>query len=91
MKMKKETKKRRLKGIVGSDKMSKTVVVIVSTKKKHPRYLKYFTQSARFKAHDEENECQVGDAVVIEETRPLSRDKRWRVVERYPNTPKIET
>lgn len=78
--MNKEVKKRRLKGEVVSDKMDKTVVVLVTTEKKHPKYHKYFKSSNRFKAHDADNKYKVGDAVVIEETRPLSKDKRWQVV-----------
>lgn len=71
--------KRRLKGVVASDKMDKTVVVVVTRLKKHPKYLKYYKASRRFKAHDENNEYRVGDKVVIEETRPISKEKRWRV------------
>ena len=71
---------RKLKGIVVSDKMAKTVVVSVVRLKKHQVYKKYFKVTKRFKAHDENNEYKVGDKVVIEETRPLSREKRWRVV-----------
>ncbi|PIR97782.1 MAG: 30S ribosomal protein S17 [Candidatus Colwellbacteria bacterium CG10_big_fil_rev_8_21_14_0_10_42_22] len=78
--MEKQITKRRLKGVVTSDKMEKTVVVTVSTNKKHPKYHKYFKQSSKFKAHDEENRYKTGDEVVIEETRPLSRDKRWKVI-----------
>jgi len=76
------TKKRRLKGVVSSDKMMKTVIVTVSSTKKHKKYLKYHKVSQRFKAHDENNEYKIGDKVVIEESRPISRDKRWRVVEK---------
>ncbi len=72
--------KRRLEGIVISDKMDKTVVVEVSRQKKHKKYLKYHKVSRRFKAHDENNDCRIGDNVVIEEVRPLSKDKRWCVV-----------
>ena len=68
-------------GLVVSDKMDKTVVVLIETKVKHPIYKKTVTKSNRFKAHDEKNECTVGDKVLIEETRKLSRDKYWRVVE----------
>ena len=68
-------------GIVTSDKMEKTVVVAVVTKVKHPLYKKYITQTKKFKAHDEANECRIGDRVKITETRPLSKDKCWRVVE----------
>ena len=72
--------KRKLKGTVVSDKMQKTRVVEVVRFKKHQRYQKYFKTSQRFKAHDENNEYKVGDKVVIEETRPLSKDKRWRII-----------
>jgi len=76
----KQVNKRRLKGTVVSDKMERTVVVLMTTAKKHPKYHKYFKSSKRFKAHDEENRYKVGDDVVMEETRPLSKDKRWQVV-----------
>jgi small subunit ribosomal protein S17 len=66
-------------GIVVSDKMDKTVVVKVSHLIKHPDFNKYVKQSVKFKAHDEENNCKIGDRVQIVETRPLSRDKRWKV------------
>lgn len=68
-------------GIVVSDKMDKTVVVAVSDKRKHPVYKKTITYTKRFKAHDEANECGVGDKVRIVETRKLSKDKNWRVAE----------
>lgn len=68
-------------GIVTSDKMDKTVVVAVVTKVKHPLYKKYITKTKKFKAHDEQNECRIGDKVKITETRPLSKDKCWRVAE----------
>ena len=68
-------------GLVVSDKMDKTVVVEISDKSKHPLYKKTITTSKRIKAHDENNECGVGDRVKIMETRPLSKDKRWRLVE----------
>ena len=61
--------------------MNKTVVVRVDRLKKHPKYLKYYKISKKFKAHDEKNEYKVGDTVVIKETRPLSKDKRWRVID----------
>jgi small subunit ribosomal protein S17 len=67
-------------GTVISDKMDKTVIVRVQTLKEHPRYHKHIQQSTRFKAHDEQNQCKVGDRVRIMETRPISHDKRWRVV-----------
>lgn len=68
-------------GVVSSDKMEKTVVVTVKDKIKHPLYKKIVNRTIKFKAHDEKNECGVGDKVLIMETRPLSKDKRWRVVE----------
>lgn len=60
--------------------MQKTAVVSVSYEKKHPKYLKYYTVSRRFKAHNENNEYKTGDVVIIEETRPLSKDKRFKIV-----------
>lgn len=68
-------------GIVISDKMDKTVIVAFTDKVKHPLYKKYITRTHKFKAHDENNECGIGDTVKIAETRPLSKDKCWRVVE----------
>ncbi len=68
-------------GTVTSNKMEKTVVVQVERLVKHPKYKKYVKQRTRFKAHDENNACKVGDEVRIIETRPLSKDKRWAVVE----------
>ena len=74
------TARRRLQGTVVSDKMQKTVVVKIDRMKTHPKYRKQYVVSSRFKAHDEEGAYKVGDEVVIEETRPLSKEKRWRVV-----------
>lgn len=68
-------------GIVVSDKMDKTVVVAVERLVKHPLYKKYIKQTSKFKAHDSDNQCDIGDKVKIMETRPLSKTKRWRVVE----------
>ena len=68
-------------GIVVSDKMDKTVVVAIERRVPHPVYGKMVTRTKRLKAHDEENSAKVGDTVRIVETRPLSKDKRWRVVE----------
>ncbi len=68
-------------GTVISDRMDKTIVVRVQTLKEHPRYKKTVRQSSRFKVHDEQNQCTVGDRVRIVETRPLSHDKRWRLLE----------
>lgn len=72
--------RRRLNGVVVSDKMDKTVVVRVDRTVMHSKYLKRFTISKRYKAHDEDNSSKVGDKVTIEEIRPLSKDKRFRVV-----------
>ncbi len=68
-------------GRVVSDKMDKTVVVSVETTISHPIYKRTVKQTKKFKAHDQENQCKMGDRVRIMETRPLSRDKRWRVVD----------
>ena len=68
-------------GKVVSDKMDKTVVVAIVDSVKHPLYNKIVKRTIKFKAHDENNECHVGDKVRIMETRPLSKDKRWRLVE----------
>ena len=70
---------RTLRGTVVSDKMDKTVVVAVNSVKEHPIYRKKYKVTTRFKAHDAENACKIGDLVEITETRPLSRDKRWNV------------
>jgi len=83
--LKKLNKIRKLQGIVVSDKMDKTRVVAVTRLKKHPRYQKYYKVTRRFKAHDEKNEYKTGDKVIIEETRPLSKEKRWRIVARIIN------
>ena len=68
-------------GVVVSDKMDKTIVVAIKTKVRHPLYGKMVNRTRKFKAHDELNECGIGDTVKIMETRPLSKDKRWRLVE----------
>ena len=78
----KKSQKRVLKGAVVSDRMDKTVVVRVDRMKVHPKYGKRYVQSTRFKAHDEKGEYKVGDVVKLEETRPLSKDKCWRVTEK---------
>ena len=80
MENKKEVKRRKLEGVVVSDKMEKTATVEVERFKKHSRYLKYFKTSKKYKAHDEKNEYKTGDQVVIESSRPLSKDKRWVIV-----------
>ena len=76
-----EEKRKTRFGRVVSDKMDKTVVVAVDSPRRHPLYRKTMQRIVKYKAHDEKNECREGDTVVIEETRPLSRDKRWRVKE----------
>lgn len=68
-------------GRVVSDKMDKTIVVAVETQVQHPLYKKRIKRTVKFKAHDENNECRIGDVVKVMETRPLSKDKRWRLVE----------
>ncbi len=77
--MKRNLRKTRV-GIVSSDKMDKTIVVSIKDSVKHPLYKKVIKRTVKFKAHDENNECGIGDKVEIMETRPLSRDKRWRLV-----------
>lgn len=67
-------------GLVVSDKMDKTIVVAIADNVKHPLYKKVIKRTVKFKAHDEKNECGIGDKVEIMETRPLSKDKRWRLV-----------
>jgi small subunit ribosomal protein S17 len=69
------------RGVVLSNKMDKTVVVEISRRYQHPKYGKFLKQRVRHKAHDADNKCNIGDIVVIEETRPLSKDKRWKVIE----------
>lgn len=73
-------KKRKIIGTVVSDKMTKTRVVAVQRLKKHPKYLKYYHVTTKFKAHDENNEYKTGDKVTIEEARPMSKEKRWKII-----------
>ncbi|HYC83204.1 MAG TPA: 30S ribosomal protein S17 [Candidatus Paceibacterota bacterium] len=80
MEQAKTTTKKILEGVVVSDKMDKTVVVRVERFVKHPKYGKFMVRSKNFKAHDENNECKTGDKVRIEETRPISKDKTFKVV-----------
>ena len=68
-------------GVVVSNKMEKSIVIAVKTKMKHPMYGKFVNRTSKFTAHDEKNECGVGDTVKVAETRPLSKNKRWRLVE----------
>ena len=74
--------KHQLTGKVVSDKMQKTVVVMTESLKEHPKYHKRYRVSKKYKAHDERNECKVGDLVLIEECRPLSADKKWKVAKK---------
>ncbi len=76
-------------GVVVSDKMKKTVVVAVENRAPHPKYGKIVVRTKRYKAHDEENKCKVGDRVRIQETRPLSKTKRWTVVNILDNTASV--
>jgi len=75
-----KTKKRELETTVISDKMQKTVVVEIKQRIKHPVFKKYYTVRKKYKAHDEKNECKIGDRILIRESRPISKHKRWAVV-----------
>ncbi|GAB4345782.1 MAG: 30S ribosomal protein S17 [Cyanobacteria bacterium] len=75
-------------GRVVSDKMDKTVVVAVENRAAHPKYGKIVVRTRRYKAHDEENQCRIGDRVRIRETRPLSRSKRWAVADILESAPR---
>lgn len=75
-----DTRTRTVTGKVVSDKMEKTITVLVERKEKHPIYGKYIKRSTKLRAHDEKNECQVGDLVTIAESRPLSKTKTWSLV-----------
>ncbi|WP_148340250.1 30S ribosomal protein S17 [Aquicella siphonis] len=77
----KEKSSRTITGTVISDKMNKTIVVQVERKVKHPLYGKYIRRFSKMYAHDEDNACHIGDLVVIQQTRPLSKTKRWKLVE----------
>lgn len=78
-------KRRRLTGVVTSNKMAKTIVVRVDRSKSHPKYHKKYTESTKFKVHDEKGEFKVGDVIIFEETRPISRDKCWRAIGKVVN------
>ena len=78
--MERNLRKERI-GVVVSNKMEKSIVVLVERKVKHPKYGKFVKKSTKFMAHDEKNECNIGDTVRIMETRPLSKNKCWRLVE----------
>ena len=73
--------RKRKTAVVVSNKMDKTVVVETHSMTRHPLYKKYIRKKVRFKAHDADNQCQTGDTVLVQETRPLSKDKNWKVVE----------
>ncbi len=73
--------KKTREGVVVSDKMTKTRVVVIERVFRHPKYERVITRSKRLKAHDEKNASKVGDRVLIEETRPLSKEKRWRILQ----------
>ena len=73
--------KKTREGVVVSDKMTKTLVVVIERVFRHPQYERVITRSKRLKAHDEQNASKVGDRVLIEETRPLSKEKRWRILQ----------
>lgn len=78
---KRQTKRKTRIGLVSSDKMDKSVTVSIEKRVKHPIYKKYFKKTTKFVAHDEKNECKQGDIVKIMETKPMSKKKRWRLVE----------
>ncbi|MCX7857382.1 MAG: 30S ribosomal protein S17 [Deltaproteobacteria bacterium] len=87
------SKKKKMVGTVISNKMQKTVVVEVEKLLKHPKYKKYLKRKKRYKAHDEKNECQIGDKVLIVESRPISKEKRWivkQIIERKSEMPLLE-
>jgi small subunit ribosomal protein S17 len=77
----KRAKRRERVGKVTSNKMQKSITVIVEKRVKHPMYKKYYNKTTKFMAHDEKNECNIGDTVKIMETKPYSKNKRWRLVE----------
>jgi len=78
----KEAKGRLLKGVITSDKMDKTVVVLINRYKKHPKYKKRYKVSKKYKADDPKNKYKIGNKVIIQETRPISKDKRWKVIKK---------
>ena len=79
--MAEKSNKRTIKGVVVSDKMDKTIVVKAERLVKHPVFHKYVRRHVKYKAHDEQNSCKTGDTVLIIEARPMSKDKRWRMLE----------
>ncbi len=89
--MEQNKKQRQLQGVIVSDKMDKTVVVEILRLKKHPKYKKYFKVTKKFKAHNPENQYHTGDKVVIGETKPISKDKRWIVISKTDDKSKVES
>ena len=87
--MSQETNVRTITGKVVSDKMDKTITVLVERRVKHPVYGKYMTRSTKLHAHDENNECNAGDVVTIKETRPYSRSKTWALVSVVQQAPQV--
>jgi len=79
--MEKRNLRKELVGVVVSDKMDKSIIIAVKNREKHPIYGKFLNRTSKFTAHDEKNDCNIGDTVKIMETRPLSKNKRWRLVE----------
>lgn len=79
--MEARNERKSITGVVSSNKMDKTITVMVERRIKHPFYGKFVKKSKKFMAHDENNDCHIGDVVVIEETRPLSKNKRWRLIQ----------
>jgi len=79
-----EKNKRKLKGVVISNKMAKTIVVSVKTMKMHPKYKKQYKVSKKYKVHDEKNLAKLGQEVIFQECRPLSKDKKWRLIKIVP-------
>ena len=78
--------KKKLKGVVISDKMQKTVVVNVESVKEHKKYKRRYKEHKKYKGHDENQEYHIGETVVIEETTPISKDKKWKVIQRLENS-----
>lgn len=76
----KKVNRKTIQGVVVSDKMDKTITVLVTSKKKHPIYKKYTTYTKKYKAHDEKNDAHIGDTVVIQEVRPISKDKHFKLL-----------
>ena len=76
-------KVRTLKGLVVSDKMDKTIIVLVNRYKEHPKYKKRYKVSKKYQVDDSKNECKIGDKVIIQEVRPISKNKKWKVIKKY--------